>query len=62
MQARGIQGNWTPESLARHTQAVIQGGFVLAKTGNAPDLARESLDHLDRYIRGLFNMSGKVEA
>jgi TetR/AcrR family transcriptional repressor of nem operon len=56
MQARGIRGDWTPESLARHTQAVIQGGFVLAKADNNPDLARESLDHLDRYIRGLFNL------
>jgi TetR/AcrR family transcriptional regulator, transcriptional repressor for nem operon len=62
MGARGIRGDWTPESLARHTQAVMQGGFVLAKAGNDPDLARESLDHLDRYIRGLFNMSEEVEA
>ncbi|WP_242109797.1 TetR/AcrR family transcriptional regulator [Luteimonas aquatica] len=51
---RGITGDWTADSLARHTQAVIQGGFVLAKAGNDPDLARESLDHLDRYIRRLF--------
>lgn len=62
MQARRIQGDWTPESLARHTQAVIQGGFVLAKAGNDPDLARESLDHLDRYIRSLFNVPDEVEA
>lgn len=62
MHARRIQGDWTPESLARHTQAVIQGGFVLAKAGNDPDLARESLDHLDRYIRSLFNVPDEVEA
>ena len=48
---------WTAESLARHTQAVLQGGFVLAKAGNDPDLARESLDHLDRYIRQLFHVA-----
>ncbi|MGH6809570.1 MAG: TetR/AcrR family transcriptional regulator [Ensifer adhaerens] len=54
---RGIVGNWTAESLARHTQAVIQGGFVLAKAGNDPELARESLDHLDRYIRHLFHVT-----
>jgi TetR/AcrR family transcriptional repressor of nem operon len=36
-------------------QAVLQGGFVLAKAGNDPVLARESLDHLERYIRHLFN-------
>jgi TetR/AcrR family transcriptional repressor of nem operon len=54
---RGITGDWTAESLARHTQAVIQGGFVLAKAGNDPELARESLDHLDRYIRRLFHVT-----
>ena len=54
---RGISADWTAESLARHTQAVLQGGFVLAKAGNDPALARESLDHLERYIRHLFNVT-----
>ncbi|PSH68053.1 TetR/AcrR family transcriptional regulator [Phyllobacterium brassicacearum] len=56
-QDRGITDDWTAESLARHTQAVIQGGFVLAKAGNDPELARESLDHLNRYIRYLFHVT-----
>lgn len=56
-QGRGITGDWTAESLARHTQTVLQGGFVLAKAGNDPELARESLDHLDRYIRCLFHVT-----
>lgn len=55
-QERGITAGWTAESLARHTQAVLQGGFILAKAGNDPALARESLDHLERYIRHLFNV------
>lgn len=54
MQDRGIHGDWTAESLARHTQAVIQGGFVLAKAANDPEMAKESVDHLDRYVRCLF--------
>jgi TetR/AcrR family transcriptional repressor of nem operon len=54
MRERGLSGEWTAASLARHTQTVIQGAFVLAKAGNDPALARESLDHLDRYIRLLF--------
>jgi TetR/AcrR family transcriptional repressor of nem operon len=54
---RGITGTWTAASLARHTQAVLQGGFVLAKAGNDAELARESLDHLDRYIRHLFHIA-----
>lgn len=54
---RGIPfDGWTPASLARHFQTVIQGGFVLAKAGNDPNLAREALDHLDRYVRCLFGI------
>lgn len=59
MDVRGIGGDWTAASLARHTQTVLQGAFVLAKAGNDPALAREGLDHLDRYIRLLFNQSRK---
>ena len=55
-QQRGINASWTAASLARHTQAVLQGGFVLAKAGHDVNLARESLDHLDRYIRHLFHL------
>ncbi|MBY5551150.1 TetR/AcrR family transcriptional regulator [Rhizobium leguminosarum] len=54
---RGIMDDWTAESLARYTQAVIQGGFVLAKAGNNAELARESLAHLERYIRLLFRVA-----
>lgn len=57
----GVTGDWTAESLARYTQAVIQGGFILAKAGNDPELARESLDHLDRYIRHLFHVMEEDE-
>ncbi|HEV7432643.1 MAG TPA: TetR/AcrR family transcriptional regulator, partial [Steroidobacteraceae bacterium] len=36
MQRYGIRGAWTAPSLALHTQAVLQGAFVLAKAkGNA---------------------------
>ncbi|MBA4099767.1 MAG: TetR/AcrR family transcriptional regulator [Rhodospirillum sp.] len=62
MSAWGISGGWTAESLARHTQTVIQGAFVLAKAGNDPALAREALDHLDRYVRLLFGCPNKEEA
>lgn len=61
MAERGIAADWTAESLARHTQAVIQGAFVLAKAGNDPALARESLDHLDRYIRLLFSQTDRED-
>ncbi len=59
MRDRGVSGDWTAASLARHTQTVIQGAFVLAKAGNDPALAHEALDHLDRYIRLLFDCANK---
>jgi len=52
----GITADWTAESLARHTQAVLQGAFILAKAGDSAEFARESVDHLDRYIRLLFDV------
>lgn len=58
LRARGIKGV-TAASLARHTQTVIQGAFVLAKAADDPALARESLDHLDRYLRLVFAEPGK---
>lgn len=58
---RGIESDWTAESLARHTQTVLQGGFLLAKAANTIELARESLDHLDRYIRHLFHIAEDSE-
>lgn len=61
MRSRGISGDWTAAGLARHTQAVIQGAFVLAKAGNDLKLAHDSLDHLERYIRLLFHCSDGSE-
>ena len=55
MKARGIAGDWTPASLARHTQAVLQGAFILGKATDDADTARESVDHLRRYIELLFS-------
>lgn len=46
---------WTAESLALHTQAVIQGAFILAKAKQDADIAAESITHLRRYIEFLFN-------
>ncbi len=60
MDDRGIVADWTAASLARQTQAVVQGALVLAKAGDDPALARDSLDHLDRYIRLLFSVAAPV--
>ena len=60
--ARGITAPWSAEGLARHTQAVLQGAFILAKAGDDAELARESVDHLDRYIRLLFGLPAEAPA
>jgi len=54
MREHGCPQDWTPESLALHTQAVIQGSFILAKAKGSAAAAAESLDHLRRYIELLF--------
>lgn len=47
---------WTPKSLALHTQAVLQGAFILAKATGGPELAVQSAEHLRRYVELLFNI------
>jgi TetR/AcrR family transcriptional repressor of nem operon len=54
MRQYGAAGTWTARSLALHTQAVIQGAFVLAKATQDPTIAIASLDHLRRYLELLF--------
>lgn len=56
MIAHGLsEGAWSAQSLARHTQAVLQGAFILAKATGDREVARESVDHLKRYIQLLFS-------
>jgi TetR/AcrR family transcriptional repressor of nem operon len=57
MKQRGIRAGWTAKGLALHTQAVLQGAFILAKAKGGPEVAIESADHLRRYIELLFNAS-----
>lgn len=55
MRDRGVTGNWSAESLAAHTQAVLQGAFILAKAKGDVDVAVESVAHLRRYVELLFS-------
>jgi TetR/AcrR family transcriptional repressor of nem operon len=55
MRKYGIDAEWSAESLARYTQAVIQGAFILAKAQGGPDVAAACLDHLRRYLEMLFH-------
>jgi TetR/AcrR family transcriptional regulator, transcriptional repressor for nem operon len=54
MRARNMATDWTAKSLALHTQAVIQGAFILAKATGGAEIAADSIDHLRRYIEMLF--------
>jgi TetR/AcrR family transcriptional regulator, transcriptional repressor for nem operon len=54
MQSYGIRGDWSAESLALHTQAVLQGAFILAKAKGGAAIAADSIDHLHRYLTLLF--------
>ncbi|OYU47789.1 MAG: TetR family transcriptional regulator [Rhizobiales bacterium PAR1] len=53
----GSTTGWSAESLALHTQAVLQGAFILAKAKGGPTIAEESVEHLSRYIRLLFTVA-----
>lgn len=54
MERYGIDADWTAASLALHTQAVLQGAFILAKAKNGHAVAAECVDHLRRYVELLF--------
>lgn len=47
---RGTGADISPQSLALHIQASIQGAFVVAKAMNDAERARDSLTHLRRYL------------
>ncbi|MBI3544700.1 MAG: TetR/AcrR family transcriptional regulator [Deltaproteobacteria bacterium] len=53
---------WTAESLALHTQAVLQGSFILAKAEGSVAVAADGVAHLRRYVEFLFqkNQTGKT--
>lgn len=54
--------SWTAKSVALHTQAVIQGAFILAKADQNAEIAAESIIHLKNYIQFLFNQNHKEKA
>jgi TetR/AcrR family transcriptional repressor of nem operon len=57
MEQYGVDAEWDAESLALHTQAVLQGAFVLAKARGGGAVAADNVDHLRRYLELLFTSS-----
>lgn len=47
--------SWSAESLGYFIQSVLQGSFIFAKAKQSPEVARDNLAHLRRYLRALFN-------
>ncbi|HWC63480.1 MAG TPA: TetR/AcrR family transcriptional regulator [Rhizomicrobium sp.] len=54
MERYNIKPVWNAKSLALHTQAVLQGAFILAKATGSVEIAAASVDHLRRYVELLF--------
>jgi TetR/AcrR family transcriptional repressor of nem operon len=54
------EAEWTTESLAFFTQSVIQGAFILAKAQHGAPIAADCLDHLRRYLEGLFPIGPRL--
>jgi TetR/AcrR family transcriptional repressor of nem operon len=48
---------WTTESVGIFIQSVLQGAFIFAKARQTPEVAREAIDHLRRYLLLLFPVS-----
>jgi TetR/AcrR family transcriptional regulator, transcriptional repressor for nem operon len=45
---------WSAASVGYFIQSVLQGAFIFAKAKQGPDVVRESLKHLKRYLEILF--------
>jgi TetR/AcrR family transcriptional repressor of nem operon len=57
MKLYDIPDKGAAKSLALHTQAVLQGAFILAKAKGGPEIAAASVNHLRCYIELLFQTS-----
>ncbi|MBL8574919.1 MAG: TetR/AcrR family transcriptional regulator [Hyphomicrobiaceae bacterium] len=53
---------WSAESVGFFIQSVLQGAFIFAKAKQGPDVVRESLAHLRRYLELIFGQSENHEA
>ena len=55
------RAEWSAESVALYTQAVLQGAFILAKAKNGNAIARDCVAHLRRYLELLFDRHNQEE-
>jgi TetR/AcrR family transcriptional regulator, transcriptional repressor for nem operon len=50
---------WSAESVGYFMQAALQGAFIFAKAKQSPELARECLAHLRRYLETILGQPQK---
>jgi TetR/AcrR family transcriptional repressor of nem operon len=48
------KAKWSAESVGYFMQTVLQGSFIFAKATQGPEVIRENIDHLSRYLGFLF--------
>ncbi|HEY5056759.1 MAG TPA: TetR/AcrR family transcriptional regulator [Acidobacteriaceae bacterium] len=51
------RARWTTGSVGTFMQSVLQGAFIFAKAKQTPQVAREAVEHLRRYLEMLFPRS-----
>lgn len=51
------EARWSPASVGYFIQAALQGSFIFAKAKQNPEVVRENLAHLRRYLNALFTHS-----
>ena len=54
------RAKWTSESVGTFMQSVLQGAFIFAKARQTPEVAREAIDHLHRYLAMLFPRAARA--
>jgi TetR/AcrR family transcriptional repressor of nem operon len=53
---------WNAESVGNLIQAVLQGSFIFAKAKQDPEVVRQNLGHLRRYLQVLFSPVPRLSA
>ncbi|OAI52008.1 hypothetical protein AYO44_16810 [Planctomycetaceae bacterium SCGC AG-212-F19] len=52
--AYATRGRWSPQSLAEHLVAILQGSLILAKAKQDPKVLADSLHHFKEYLKCVF--------
>jgi len=56
------EASWSADSLGYYIQAVLQGAFIFAKARQGPEVIRECLVHLRRYLEMLFGPAAALRS